>query len=378
MPKVKDFIVSTLCGLLRVFFSFLPASPLPLKPSRILIIKPCCLGDVLMASATVAQIRTHFPKALIAFAVSSWAKEALAHNPRIDQLLDCPLVGGASFQWWEYLRLIRCIRSGGFDLCFVLDRSPLLTVIPFLGGIPHRVGIDSQGRGFSLTVRVPWEGLEHEAELYLDTVRALGLKVEGAGLEFFPGEADQSWAQSILAAWRLGSNLPLLAIAPGGGINPGMSLQAKRWPPQRFATIATRIQKKGGRAVLVGSDGDRQAAEEIKAAVGAFHPDHLVDLVGGTTLGQLGALLQQCRLLISNDSAPMHLAVAVGTPVVAIFGPSHPDMYGPYDPKSVAVYHPVDCSPCFVRGRFNAHCREVACMGTVSVEEVWSAVEPFL
>ncbi len=390
---VPPSLVSAICYLLRIPFRLVPRSASLNTPSSILIIKPCCLGDVLMATPVIAALRQAFPKARIDFAVGDWSRAMVENNPRLDGIVDCGRVGSDSrSSWREYLDLARRIRTGKYEACFVLDRSPLISLLPFLGGIPRRVGLDSRGRGFSLTVGVPVVGIKHEAELYLDTVRAVGIEASEPRLEFYPTEEDRRHVAEMLAlspacpepGRRVEgldqcrgsiSPMPLVVIHPAGGSNPGMILSAKRWPPQRFVALADRLVEEGGAQVcLVGGPNDGPVAAAIKEGT----RQEPWDLTGQLTLGQLGALLERCDLFIGHDTGAMHLAVAVGAPVVAIFGPSDPRMYGPYSQKSVTLWHDVGCNPCLLHGRWNTACRHFRCIEVVTVEEVWQAAMAFL
>ena len=370
---IRDILVSAICHLLRVPFRLTSRSASFNTPSSILIIKPCCLGDVLIATPVIAALRQAFPRARIDFAVGGWARAMVENNPHLDGLVDCGRVGsGSRYSWREYFGLVRRIRAGGYEACFVLDRSPLISLLPYLGGIPQRVGLDSRGRGFSLTVGVPVADLKHEAELYLDTVRAVGIEVKDPRLEFYPTEEDRRHVAEML---RVEPKIPLVVIHPAGGSNPGMILSAKRWPPQRFAALADRlIEERGAQVLLVGGPDDGPIAAAIKAGM----RQKPRDLTGQLTFGQLGALLERCDLFVGHDTGAMHLAVAVGAPVVAIFGPSDPRMYGPYGEKSVALWHDVGCNPCLLRGRWDTACRRFRCIEAVTVEEVWQAAITFL
>jgi lipopolysaccharide heptosyltransferase II len=295
------------------------------------------------------------------------------NNPYLDGLVDCGRVGsGSHYSWREYLDLVRRIRAGKYQACFVLDRSPLISLLPYLGSVPQRVGLDSRGRGFSLTVGVPVVGLRHEADLYLDTVRAVGVEVNEPRLEFYPTEEDRRHVAEMLGAVR---QAPLVVIHPAGGSNPGMILSAKRWPPQRFAALADRlIEKRRAQVLLVGGSDDKSIAAAIKESM----RQKPVDLTGQLTFGQLGALLEQCDLFIGHDTGAMHLAVAVDAPVIAIFGPSDPRMYGPYSENSMVLWHDVGCNPCLLQGRWDATCCHFRCIEAVTVEEVWQAAAGFL
>ena len=359
--SVRDVFVGLSCRLLGLPFRLRKPPAFSASPQAILILKPCCVGDVLLSTPLVATIRRAYPQARLDYAVGSWSRPLLKTNPHLDGLLDCGPVGSGRYGWSDYWALVQRLRAGEYEACFVLERSPLISLLPYLAGIPYRVGLDSGGRGFSLTVRVPVRGIKHEAELYLDTARAIGIEVERPVVEFYPRPEDQERAQALLAKAH-----PLVAIHPAGGRNPGMYLPAKRWPPERFAAIADRvIENLGGSVVLIGGPGD----EGVAAAVIERMTNEPLDLTGRLTWGETGAVLEKCDLCLGNDTGAIHLAVAVGTPVVAIFGPSDPRMYGPYDKRSVALWKGSESLPPLIQVK-----PEDASIEAVTVEEVWEAV----
>jgi ADP-heptose:LPS heptosyltransferase len=171
-----------------------------------------------------------------------------------------------------------------------------------------------------------------------------------------------------------------VALFTGGGSNPGMELTAKRWPLEHFRELAQKlISKLGAQILLIGGPGDVALNQRLSAELDA--PDGTVtDITGKTSIGELAAQLEQCDLFIGNDSSPMHLAAAVYTPVIAIFGPTSPQEYGPYptdDPKHVAIWRHPTGKPCFFLGKMQT-CTHCTCMQAVTVDDVWSAVQSLL
>ena len=374
----RDIMVTAICRLLGAAFAAwqcLRRRRAPSSPERILVLKPCCLGDVLMSTPVLAALRRGYPQARITYATGAWSRPALQGNPNLDDIMDCGRLGSGAYHLSDYWRLASELRRRRFDLAIVLDRSPALALLPALAGVPYRVGPDSGGRGFAHTRRVPldWQHPKHEAELYLDCVRALGCPVASPRLEFVPSSADRAWAADRLSAYGA---TPLVAIHAGGAANPGMTLLAKRWQPQGFAEVADRLAAVyGAQIVLVGAAGDAEAVEAVRAAM---RSKPLV-LAGQTTLGQLAAVYERCLIMLGNDSGVMHLAVAVGIPVVAVFGPSDPLVYGPYSSTSRAVRKDAQCADrCFVPGRAIAVRCDRRCIESVTVEDVWEAVQATL
>ncbi|MBK8022972.1 MAG: glycosyltransferase family 9 protein [Chloroflexi bacterium] len=209
-----------------------------MTPGRIVLILPCCIGDVILATATLTALRRAYPDAHITWAVGTWSKAAIEHHPALNAVLDTgpdalPVRTPAGL-----LRLVRQLRAGQFDLLVSLVRSPWMSVAALLSGISARAGLDSAGRGFGYTLRAPIDpdAVRHEAEIYLDVSRALGLDTADCYANVPVLEADTEVVRARLGAASLGSSF--VVAHPGGGRNPGMTLDAKRYPPDKLA--ATR------------------------------------------------------------------------------------------------------------------------------------------
>lgn len=349
-----------------------------------------------MATPMVRVLRAAFPHSRLDFFVGSWSRQAVLGNPSIDNVVDCGRVGSGSYSIAEYLKIARKLREGNYDVCFVLERSAVISVLPWLAGIPCRIGLDSEGRGFSLTRRVSCDEVKLEVELYLDTIRSLGIDPGKSRLEFFPSDSDVEAAGHLLGEMGVSGpggtrppnttasgttgkpskqvaapRPPVIAIHPGGGVNPGMDLLAKRWPAQRFATLADRaIAEYGAAVIVVGARSDATLAGDLEDAMLA----RPLNLAGKTNLGELAAVFQRCDLFLGNDTGPLHLAVAVGTSVIAVFGPTDERVYGPYSDDAVAISSQVSCRPCFVKGVARP-CTSFECVMSIPVDQVWKEVE---
>lgn len=334
---MNAFAVEQASRLLHALLRTRPATPpQAAKPAHVLIVKPASLGDVLMSTAFIAALRASLPQATITVLVTSWAKEALANSPHCDRIINSGSVGFPSaYGLRAYLACVSRLRREGFTHSFVLDRSPLMALLPRLAGIPWRAGLNSAHRGVALHVGVPCPEDRHEAEVYLDVLRAAGLPVKEPRLHFRPARPDSEAAQGLLADSAIENRKPLIAIHPGGGRNPGQDLVSKRWTGKGFSALAEGLAvSHNACTVLVGGFDDQALAGAIEHAL----TTPVLNLAGKLTLPQLGAVIQQCDLFIGNDSAPMHLAAAVNTPVVALFGPTSPERYGPYGVASEVVH----------------------------------------
>jgi lipopolysaccharide heptosyltransferase II len=334
-------------------------------------VKLCCIGDVLMATPTLRAVRETYPEAKITVMVASWAKMAIANNPNVDDIIDIGPMERLS-KPLTYLGLLRSIKKGRFDTCLVLERSLLITALPFLAGVGSRAGIDSFGRGFALNYPVKWDHVIQETELYLDVAGAIGCRVKSTDFEFHPSALDETVVIKTLESKAIDAAKPLVAIHVGGASNPLKDMMAKRWPAERYAALADMIiEKYNAPVLLLGAASDRENA----TAVIKNMKNKPVDLVGQLDLGEVAALCRHCTLYIGNDTGVTHLAAAVGTPVIAIFGPTSPDVYKPFGRSVETVWKRQDCSPCFHFGAFDRECSDHRCIEAVTVEDVWRVVE---
>lgn len=327
LGRLRAGVITAVC---RAAGALIPArrGSLP-APRRVLVLKPCCLGDVLMTTPLVAALRHAFPGTHLTYAVGSHAHPAIYGQPGVDGTLDCGLVGvRGRYGPRDALRLAACLRRQNFDLAVVPDRSPALGLVCWLARIPERAGLDSAGRGFAFTRRAPCgPAPRYELERYLDVARALGLAIPDWRMRFVPSAEDRRRAAALLAELGLAGRRPAV-LAPGGGQNPGVSLPVeKRWPAAAYGALARRLAR-GARlpVLLVGAAGD--AAACATAAAAADEPQ-VIDLAGRTSFGTLGALLEGAALFVGNDSAALHLAAAVGAPSVGIFLGTDPLTYAP-------------------------------------------------
>ncbi len=310
--------------------------------TRIALLKPCCIGDVVLATALLAAIRRGYPDATIDWLVGSWSAAVVADHPALNRVSDLGAGANPARTPRGLAKLIRTLRAGHYDLLLVPDRSRWLSLAALLSGIPCRVGLDSAGRGFGYTRRAvidPHE-IRNEADIYLDLARALGLAVDGCWANVTPTPdaianvrlALQAKAPSALAQ-------PLVIVHPGGGVNPGMTLISKRWPPGRVADLTQRVaDSTNGVIIVIGSASDKPNTQAVIEALP--RTAEVVDLTGALTLPQIVALagLPNVALYIGNDTGTAHLAAAAGARTLMIFGPSDPRRYGPFVPPEHAAY----------------------------------------
>ncbi len=357
------------------FLATLFRRPLPMsgfRPRKILLLRCCCLGDTLMTTPALRAISEHWPSAEIHYFIGEWSRPAIENNPRVARVLPAGDVGSGRYSIGDYLGTITRIRAQSYDAAFVFERSLWLNLLPTLAGIPRRFGIDSQGRGFSLSAGVEPLQDEHERDLFIRVVGSAGLNGEHILPEFFPTEGGITRSHDLLRERGLESDR-LVVLHPGGGANPGTELTRKRWPAERYAGLAGRLFEAGLQIALVGTPAERELNERIRTIAGGAN----IELLGDLSFDEVGALLSRSALFIGNDSGTAHLAAAVGCKTLVLFGPTSPHTYGPPPQVGRYLWSRPHCSPCFHDGVIE-RCHEFVCMPAMTIKEVLAAATELL
>jgi lipopolysaccharide heptosyltransferase II len=314
-----------------------------LPPEKVLILKPCCLSQVMLTTPLLAVMHSTYPRAQFDWAVSEWARPAVATNPRLSKLISSGRVGLPDCTWAELREFVACLQREGYDTCLIPSRSSLLSLVAWMARIPQRVGLNVQGRGFAHTwaVRSP-AGEVHEAAVYLSLAEAVGADTAQGRMEFYPGDsARTAVTQRLVDEIDWLGDVPLVIMHPGGGVNPVQQVDEKRWPIERFARLGNYLARTHkARILLVGSQENRPLAD----AVAGLMPTRVYNLSGRLSLGQIGALCEVADLYVGNDAGPTHVAAAVGCPTLAVFGPSDPAVSRPIHTKGrvVTLWHEVN------------------------------------
>ncbi len=342
--------------------------------NRILIVKLSSLGDIVHALPTVNALRDRFPQAHIAWLVDAAWREILDGVAAVDEVLINPLPSGKTFRFrrdigrlGEYWRGMQAMRlellARQFDAALDLHGLFRSAIWCKWSGAPVRVGLRDNVHEFNylfLTHRVPSAG-RHAVERMLGVAQHFGADVTNPRFGYQPPPAAQQFAEEFLVGNGLRA-VPLI------GINAGASRPTNRWGTDKFAAVADALaQDIGGRIILFGAPSDVPRTHEIASRM----KEPPLVAAGQTTLSQLAALLQRCTLLVSGDTGPMHLATAVGTPVVALFGPAAPWLTGPYGKQHAVVEKDLPCRPCFHRPR--ACQGRIDCLKMIGAEEVAAA-----
>jgi heptosyltransferase-3 len=334
---------------------------------RFLVIRTDRIGDLILSTPVPEAIKFHYPGSHVTMMVSSYARDVIRGNSNIDAVIvDASDNKNRGIR--GFFLLLGEIRRGKFDVAILLKPTLRLAVLLFLSGVRFRVGTGFRLYQILFNQKVYMHrkvNLKHEAEYNLEMLRPLGIIPQKILPKVYVTPPEKDFVQKIFDEFKIAPPDTVIAIHPGSG-NSSLNLPAKR-----FAEVADElIEKMNTRIVFTGSNRERKLVDFIKSRM--RYPS--VDLVGRTTIPQLAALLQKCDVLLCNSTGPMHLAAALGTPVVAIFSPvfsAGPIRWGPYGEGHQVILPPVpvcfECKP--------QSCPHYDCMEKIKAEQIVSKVE---
>jgi len=333
---------------------------------RILVRSTNWVGDAVLSLPALEALRARYPRAEIVLLSKASVSELYWYLPAVNRQI---IYKPASEHRGPLglAKLIRELQAERFDAAVLLQNAFQAAWIAWRARIPMRIGYARDGRSLLLhdAVEPPLPGAYgHQVYYYLQLLFRAGLIAKPQPVEEIRlrvSEAEGDWAEKKLEALGLGGPRFLVGLAPGAAYGP-----AKRWLPERFAALADRLIGALNADVLIfGSAAERPLAETIAGAM--VHTPAITS--GGTSLRQLLGLMAQCRLIVTNDSGPMHLAAGLGIPLVAIFGSTDERATGPLGKRVCIVKHGVECSPC---GRRVCPI-DFRCMREITVEDVFRA-----
>ena len=333
---------------------------------NILIVNVNWVGDVIFSTPFIKAVRDAYPDSYIACLLHPRCVDVLKDNVRLDEIITYD-EEGIHKNLFGKLKLIAGLRKKNFDIAFILHRSLTKALITFLAGAKERVGYPTKRRGMFLTNQVEIPDSEtHKVEYFLNLARACKIAPGDVSYEFFIAGSDRQKIVAFLKDNGIGDKDLLIVLCPGGNWGP------KRWPKENFALLGDLfIKKLGARVVISGAKKDIALAGEIKKLM-----DNIpVISCGKTTLKELGALLEHADLVVANDTGPMHLAVAMKTKVIALFGPTSPRLTGPYGRGNYRViWKNEECEvPCY-----DVTCTGNRCMAAIKVEDVFKEAQDML
>jgi lipopolysaccharide heptosyltransferase I len=367
---------------------------------RILLIKLSAVGDVVHTFPVLNRLRRQYPAARIDWVVKPAIAELICHHPAIDNVVlytDHVSLYPLRSMWAAVgagRRLVADLRSACYDLVIDLQGQIRTATLALASGAPVRIGFDrpraqvwraSERQLPRLARKHAWQGARegswlaythrlaiptldmHAVDRYLRFGSMLGLTEDGVDFSFAIPEGSIARADRLLNQHFGGIRTAGLAV-----IAPGTIWETKHWSSEGFAQVARHLMRRNFAVVLIGSNAERPICRQVaNLAPGA------ANLAGATSIGELAAIVRRAAICITNDSGPMHLAVALNRPVVSIFGPTDSLWIGPYQRPNSVVSAALSCSPCYLR-QLNRCPHQHACMRRIPAEAVIDRIEATL
>ena len=329
------------------------------------------VGDSVMTVPALRALRRVLPKAKITLVVRPSAAGIFADIDFVDQLLIYDRRSALSI-----IPHVREWRKRQFDLAVLFQNAFEAALIPFLAGVPIRLGYATESRQPLLThpLALPdWRSSRHEVFYYLYLITALEQLLFGASTicETTPdpslqiSAARKTGAEELLRAYGVQATEPVVALCPGS-----INSRAKRWPAEAYAALGDRLIDSRRQVLLIGSADEADVTHEV---TNRMRRKPTV-LTGKTSLDQITAVLSLVDLVVTNDTGPAHIAAALGRPTLVIFGPTNPLTTRPFAPEAEILRHPPDCAPCMLRDCPIDH----RCMTAITVDEVFEHSQALL
>ena len=339
-----------------------------LAAKKILVMRYRFIGDTVLTVPFLRNLRQAFPAAQIDLMLEPFSGQVIEGCPYVDRVIPFEFktihtysAAAKRGKLAGYLHYWRLIRSEGYDAAFVLKRSLSSALLVRLAGVPRRIGFATEGRSVLLTDRVPYRQDQHEVENFLDCLRVLEVPIASKKLELWTTPENDAKIAAIFT--QTGWNGEELTVI----LHAAASLPAKQWPLERFARVMTALRDRHhARFIYTGSAADAKLYRTIET-LGPFNG---LDLCGVTNVRENLSVYKSADLFFGVDSGPMHMAAAMGVPVVALFGPTDERKWGPWGEGHTVITKRLSCYPC------KPHkCADNDCMKQITAEEALDAVE---
>ncbi|MCK5306693.1 MAG: lipopolysaccharide heptosyltransferase II [Candidatus Omnitrophica bacterium] len=329
---------------------------------KILVIKFSAAGDVILIVPSLRSLRAKFPGAYISVIVDMEVKDILKNCPYVDEVLAYDIKGAALVSK-DIINIARSLRRESFDMVIDLQNNSKSHLLGFLSASAKRYGYKNKKLGFLLKYGIKDTGrlvdpIKHQERV----LNLLGVDIVDKSLKLWPADEDERYIEEFLKSEWVAKGQPLVGL----NITASKRWQSKRWPLENFAKLSNELTLKHNlRIVVTGGSEDKEEAERF-AALTKSKP---IIACGKTSFMQLAALIKRCRVIVTSDSAPMHVAAALKVPFVALFGPTDPKRHVASADKCTVIYKRPKCGPCY-----KPKCDIMKCMKSIGVEEVAKAV----
>lgn len=325
------------------------------------------LGDLVLTTPFIHALRKVMPDAQITMLVDEKLVDIVKYNPNLDKVITIDKKGRDD-SIAALIRYARRLRQEKYDMLISLHPNERCSFLCAFSGAKYKVGAVHKIFSWAFDKVVPLDRKMHAADMYLDVLSKMGINdLQHAGLEMYTSKQDDDYAADFYNKSGVTEEDKLV------GINIGSAVATKRWPTEKFAQVAKWLLDEGYRPVFFGGPGE---VELVASTLGLVNNDKVINAAGKFSLGQLAAAIKRCRLFITNDSGPMHIAIAQQVPIVALYGPSNPKLYGPYTDKAIVVTAQPPCMGC--QKRMKHACDSMDCMKRLTVNQVIDAAKRYL
>lgn len=340
--------------------------------NRVLFIKLRHIGDVLLAVPAISALKSRRPEISVTALVPAGTQDMLTLNPDIDEVLTLNRGAGPM----ENLRLIKRLRGKGFDLAINMTEGDRGAILAYLSGARHRVGVDPRGRGFTgkrflftHLVRPVYDG-RHRAVMDMDLLAPMGITREEPRLSLYTSREDDEYVERLLAEHGMTAEDAVAVV------HPASRWMFKCWRDEAVAEVIDYIAARGIKVVVTSSP-DEKETERVRRII-SLADSRPIDLSGRLSLKRLASLLKRSALFFGVDTAPMHMAAAVGIPVVALFGPSDFRVWAPLTAKRRVILKDrgFPCIPCKKDGCDGT--KRSRCLEAITPDEATAAIEELL
>ncbi|MDD3905584.1 MAG: lipopolysaccharide heptosyltransferase II [Candidatus Omnitrophica bacterium] len=355
---------------------------------RILIINPFGIGDVIFSTPLIEALRKSFPDSFIAYICNKRAAELLRTDPNLNKVFvyerdehrDVWERSKAEY-FKEMFSALAELRKQRFDVLIDLSLAYQYNLFAMIAGIKKRIGFNYKGRGRFLTDRIDIDGFneKHVVDYYLAVLKFLSIDAakNKTSVKIYASQPSLEAADTVLNNLDIKKEDFLIGMVPGCGASWGADASRRRWDKNNFALLANRlIEKYNAKIILFGDKKEVDICDNILNV----SKNKIINYCGKTSLPELAGLMSRCRLVISNDGGPLHMAVGLGVNTVSIFGPVDEKIYGPYSSVGkhiVVCKKDLTCRPCYKKFRYKK-CEDRICLGGISIDDVFNAAEKIL
>ncbi len=347
------------------------------NPRKILIFKTGAIGDVLMTTPFVRQLRKQFPKSQIVYYVGTYSASVLEGNKNINRIERFDQNMFFRKNIFKVLSLRNKIKKEKFDAAFILDKHWIFGLFMKLCNIPTRIGFNRNREGKYHTDSIIYQQAQHEIIYYLSLLEAISIKpdTKDTQLDLTVPKKDLSFADSFFRKNKLTGKVIGMLLG-GGGENPGESGAIRKFQTEKYIELIQRLSN-NHKIILIGGPNDRQLNEDV---IRFIKNKNVINSAGAANIKQSAAIMKRCAVIVTHDSGPMHIASAVNKKIVSLFGPTNPKRKAPLHDESIAIWHDQDIyeEEYELFGKQPSASKKGKWMKRISVQEVEKAVKSLL